>query len=733
MKEPILPGLKMSPSNFNESLRVLAEKKMALGQIAALHANADGSPLYVNRLVLESSPYLLQHACNPINWHSWGEEAFNKARTLGRPILLSIGYSTCHWCHVMEAESFEDLQIAQFLNENYIAIKVDREERPDLDAIYMTAVQVLTGHGGWPMTVFLTPEAKPFYGGTYFPARDGERGVKTGFLTLLRSITNAYQNKLQQVNLSSQELCREISRRLSSHHDPLADKPDLDVLNQATKNIHSVFDPNNGGVKGAPKFPSSFPLRYILLQAHQIPEPNLKNMAIFTLKKMAHGGIYDQVGGGFHRYSTDAQWQIPHFEKMLYDNALLISTYVEAYQLTHDPEFAKIIRETIDFIARDMTSPEGMFYSALDADSVAPNGHKDEGYFYTWTLDEIQEVLGPDRAALIADIFQVGLGAEHEGRSILHLKESIPPELQSLVDESRILLEKARGRRAKPSRDEKILTSWNGLMISALAKAGFVLSQPDFINRAESAANMLLTKICQNNQLRHSYKDGHISSFGFLDDYAFLTAALLDLYQVTQEPAWLNKAIDLEKTLSINFEDHNNGGFFMTSVQHERLLAREKPSRDGAEPSGNSVAIMNLLRLYELTLEQSYKTRADQALKAFSQILLQEPLSVSELLLAVFYDLYPVKVIVIIAPTNKISQAQPFIKLLQRKFMPQHALVVVEEGEKLEALSLIMPFLKNKKAHENQAVAYVCEMGSCQLPTADIKVFEKQLLEIGPK
>lgn len=714
MKEPILPGFKAADADFNKSLIKAAEEKKARGQIA------DSSPLFVNRLVLETSPYLLQHAFNPINWHPWGDEAFSKAKALGRVVFLSIGYSTCHWCHVMEKESFEDLEIAHFLNENFIAIKVDREERPDLDAIFMTAVQALTGHGGWPMTVFLTPEGKPFFGGTYFPARDGDRGIQTGFLSLLQDIREAYETKRQQINFSSDELSKAVVD-IISNHGPITGKPNELVLKSALKNIREIFDSSNGGVRGAPKFPSSFPLKFLLLEAYQNSDPSLLSMATFTLKKMAHGGIYDQVGGGFHRYSTDAKWQIPHFEKMLYDNALLVTIYAEAFSLTQDPEFARIIRETIDFIARDMTSPEGLFYSALDADSLTPSGRKDEGYFYTWTLEEIQKILGDDQAAIIADIFQVGNGAEHEGRSILSFKESIPSNLQEVVNRSRVLLEKARSTRHKPSRDEKILTSWNALMISALAKAGFALSEQEFINRSVIAAEQLLLKVCQGNELRHSYKDNQASPFGFLDDYAFLIAALLDLFQVTQETKWLSKAIVLDKTLALYFEDHEQGGFFMTSLQHERLIARERPCRDGAEPSGNSVTIMNLLRLYELTLESGYKLRADKALQAFSYMLTKEPLSASELLLAVFYDLNPPHMIIIITPRNKLSEAQPFLQLLHKHLIPYQAVIVAEEGANL------IPLVKNKIAHEGKTTVYRCMRGSCDLPLTDVKLFDEQL------
>lgn len=725
MKEPSLPGITSSSPEFCELLRRSAQTKHI--DTYAKHKNADGSACFVNRLVLETSPYLLQHAFNPINWHPWGEEAFLKAKSSHRPVLLSIGYSTCHWCHVMEEESFEDLEIAALINKNYIAIKVDREERPDLDAVYMAAVLALTGRGGWPMTVFLTPERKPFYGGTYFPARDGDRGVSFGFLTLLTKISDAYTHQSHQVLLSADELSQEVQNHLGALPSQQRVKLDHTVLDKAALFFESIFDAHNGGVKGAPKFPSTFPLRFLLQRAQQTGDVKALRMTTSTLKKMAQGGIYDQVGGGFHRYSTDAGWLVPHFEKMLYDNALLVTAYVEAYQITHDEEFAGVIKETLAFIERDMTSADGAFYAALDADSETPSGHKDEGYFYTWSLDEIEKALGNDQAALFADIFQVGRGAELEGRSILHRTKSIASDLIDALEKSKNLLELERRKRKAPHRDEKILTSSNALMISALAKAGFALKEQNYIDRALKAAHFLINKLYINNELKHSYSENTASAFGFLDDYAFFCAACLDLFEVTHNSAWLSLALTLTQTLDNQFADDNYGAYFMTSIHHEKLLAREKPQRDGAQPSGNSVAILNLMRLYDLRLDTAYKKQADKALEAFSYLLSNEFYSVSELLLALDYKLDKAKVCVIITPKNNRKAAEGFTKIFREHLVPHHALIVVEEGEAVKALSSIIPYVDHKPCKNNQATAYLCEQGSCQLPTNDPAELARQL------
>ncbi|MEE9157466.1 MAG: thioredoxin domain-containing protein, partial [Gammaproteobacteria bacterium] len=560
----------------------------------------DGWAKYTNRLFLESSPYLLQHAHNPVNWFPWGEEAFETARRLNRPVLLSVGYSTCHWCHVMEEESFEDDTIAKFLNEHYIAIKVDREERPDVDAIYMSAVQLMTGRGGWPMTVWLKPDRKPYYGATYLPPRDGERGVPIGFLTHLRQLKEVYDTMPDRVSAHSEKLTAAIQQMLNPKVGK--DLPTAKSLHAAVNLCKQNFDPAFGGLKGAPKFPSTLPVRLLLNYYRRTGDRESLNIAITTLNQMAAGGIHDHVGGGFHRYSTDEEWLVPHFEKMLYDNALLTLAYLDAYQVTGESHFADVVVDILRYIGRDMTSPAGAFYSATDADSQTPGGHQEEGYYYTWTSSELEEILGNERADIISKYFAVSPRGNFEGRSILHTPlrstevaqqlELTEEYVRAAIADSKANLYRARSRRPPPFRDEKILTAWNALMISAYARASFVLSNQEYLDRAVRAANFLLTHLFVDDNLFRAHKEGKPEHDAYLDDYAFLTAALIDLYEVTHDTSWLNRAIKVDSILERRYEDKTGGGYYMTGHDHPPLIAREKPSHDGALPSGNSIAIL---------------------------------------------------------------------------------------------------------------------------------------------
>jgi len=473
------------------------------------HLRDDGSPKYTNRLFLQSSPYLLQHAHNPVNWYPWGDEAFEQAAKLHRPVFLSIGYSTCHWCHVMEEECFEDEDIARYLNENFVAIKVDREERPDVDAIYMQAVQTLTGGGGWPMSAWLTPDRKPFYGGTYYPAAT--------FSTLLQKLSELYRDNPERVVGSADELTAEIRRALEST-DSTGEIPAESVLGSAVAAYASHFDSMNGGTNRAPKFPSSLPIRLLLRQYRRSASAEPLKMATLTLEKMSAGGLHDQVGGGFHRYSTDTRWLVPHFEKMLYDNALLATDYLAGYQVTGRSEFAAVARDILRYVERDMTSPDGAFYAATDADSSAPNGRREEGRFFTWTPGEFAAVLGDERARIADAYFDVTAPGNFEGRSILSTPRpvsdvaallALPPErVYSALEGARDLLYVARAKRAAPARDEKILTAWNGLMISAYAQGALVLGDVEYARKAEQAAGFVLTKLRRDGRLFRSFKDG---------------------------------------------------------------------------------------------------------------------------------------------------------------------------------------------------------------------------------
>ena len=679
---------------------------------------------YTNRLFLETSPYLLQHAHNPVNWYPWGEEAFETAKKLKRPILLSIGYSTCHWCHVMEEESFEDEEIAGVMNENYVAIKVDREERPDVDAIYMSAVQAMTGHGGWPMTVWLTPEKKPFYGGTYFPARDGERGAQTGFLTILQKLKETYDKEPDKVLKSSEQLTEALGRHLTP--DVGGQAVTKDVLHQAADFYQKRFDSVYGGMTGAPKFPSSLPIRFLLRYYRRTKNSKILEMAKLTLTQMAGSGMYDHVGGGFHRYSTDEKWLVPHFEKMLYDNALLAVAYLEAYQVTGDVEFKRVVEEILRYVARDMTSSQGAFYSATDADSLNPKGEREEGWFFTWTPQEIEDVLGLEDSKHIQSYYAVTPEGNFEGRNILNTPKPSFQTRQKIDTLLNKLYEK-RLKRPPPLRDEKILTSWNGLMISAYAKAGQVLNKNEYIETAKRAAQFILDHLYKEGRLLRSFKDGEAKLNGYLDDYAFFTQALLDVYETTFEIQWLKKAIELDQTLEKNHEDKNAGGFFMTSHDHEALLAREKPAYDGAEPSGNSVALLNLVRLKEFTTKDAYRVRFEKELKAFSKILMERAAALSEMLLAVDYAFDKPKEIMIVTPKGKKEEAEILLSELRKTFVPNKILGVMEEGTDLEIQGEVIPLAQSKYAIQKKVTAYVCEEGICALPTHDPKVFVKQI------
>ena len=700
------------------------------------HLNDDGSPKFTNRLFLEGSPYLLQHAHNPVNWYSWGDEAFAAAERLGRPVLLSIGYSTCHWCHVMEEESFEDIEIARYLNENYIAVKVDREERPDIDGIYMSAIQAMGQRGGWPMTSWLTTDRKPFYAGTYFPARDGDRGVTRGFLTLLAELRRTYDEHPDQVA----ERSKQIAARVASMLEPVAGTrlPTAKVLHKAATFYRSRYDEANGGTRGAPKFPSSMPVRVLLRYHRRTGEARYLKIAATTLEKMAAGGIYDHAGGGFHRYSTDATWLVPHFEKMLYDNALLTVAYLEGYQATGREDFARTAREILQYVKRDMTAPGGAFYSATDADSPNPRGEREEGWFFTWTPDEIEKVVGGEDAAVVAAYFGVTAGGNFEGRGILHTAKPLAvvakefsvtsAELRGTIERAREKLYRARLNRPPPLRDEKILTSWNGLMISAHARATLVLGDTQYARRAERAADFILKNLRRDGRLLRRYKSGEARHNAYLDDYAFLIAGLLDLCEATGTLRWLESAIELDQVLHDHYEDKTSGGFFAVSGDHEELLAREKPNYDGAEPSGNSVAVLNLLRLHSFTTRDSYRQRAEKALQAFQPVLERSPAALSEMLLALDFHSDTPKEILIVTPLSR-DEAQPFLAKLAATLAPNRVLVV-SSAKDLPAQSKLIPLLEQKRPLGGKATAYVCEQRVCELPTSDPEVFAKQIAKV---
>ena len=714
-----LPGAEAPSPEVAQQLERAWQQRPAGYTPRTRHLNPDGTPKYTNRLFLSSSPYLLQHAHNPVNWYPWGDEAFAAAKRLNRPVLLSVGYATCHWCHVMEEESFEDEEIARYINEHYIAIKVDREERPDIDAIYMSALQELTGGGGWPMTMWLTADRLPFFGGTYYPPRDGVRGAGTGFLTVLKKIAVVYHDQPQQAAEAAASLAATVRANLAA--SPAGDLPSAAALDRAAAYYREHYDAKAGGLRRRRKFPSDLPIRFLLRDQRRRGDQQSLDMATQTLAAMAAGGIHDQIGGGFHRYATDPQWLVPHFEKMLYDNALLALAYLDAFQATGRDDFAAVARDILADVDRDLSVADGGFASARDADSPAPDGRRVEGWFYTWTPDELSAVLGPEVAPPVAATYGVTAAGNVEGRSVLHLTGNAQPPAPA----TRAMLLAARAKRPAPLRDDKVIAAWNGLMISALARAALVLDQPADAQRAARAADFVLQRMRSDGRLRRSFAGGAAHHDAYLADYAFMIAGLLDLYEATGERRWLDQAIELDSVLAAHYEDPA-GGFFATADDHEKLLAREKPADDGAEPSGNSVQALNLLRLGELTGDDRYRQRGERTLRAFAKPLTDDPASLAEMLLALDFALDAPKEIVIVAPTAR-AEAAPLLAELRRQFVPNRVLVVAVEGDDLARQAERVPLLAGKTALGGKATAYVCKRRVCALPTSDPAAFAKQI------
>jgi uncharacterized protein YyaL (SSP411 family) len=677
------------------------------------HLDPTGRPRFTNRLVLETSPYLLQHAHNPVDWRAWGDEAFEEARRSGRPVFLSVGYSTCHWCHVMERESFEDLEIARLLNERFVPVKVDREERPDVDAIYMTAVQALTGGGGWPMSAFLDADRRPFFAGTYFPPRDGDRGAAKGFETILREIDAVWRADPLRVAGAASALADAVRVAVSGGGAAAPELPGDAELEAAVRAFEQAFDPRFGGVRRAPKFPSSFPVRLLLRWHRRAREPAALAMAAFTLERMAAGGLMDQVGGGFHRYSVDERWQVPHFEKMLYDNALLAIAYTEAFQVTKRRDFDRVVRQTLEYLLREMTSAEGALFSATDADSEGQ-----EGKFFVWTERELRRVLGDDAERFVRYYGVTAPGNFEEGANVLFVPAPDEDEWEALAPH-RERLREAREGRPRPLRDEKILASWNGLAIGAFALAGRVLAQPRWVDAARRAARFALERMRPGGRLHRTWKDGRARVPAFLDDHAFLAQGLLELYEASLEPAWLEAAIALCEEVERRFAAPD-GGWFTTGDDHEPLLVRQRPTHDGAEPSGASVAALNALRLHAFTGDDRWRRVAEGALRQYAPTLAEHPAALGEMLLAVdFHADVPLEVVLVWrdgdAPPDELADE------LRDAFLPNRAILGAREGAPLDALASIAPIAAGRIAVGGKPTAYVCERGQCQLPsiTAD--------------
>jgi uncharacterized protein YyaL (SSP411 family) len=677
---------------------------------------------HTNRLIRESSPYLLQHAHNPVDWYPWGDEAFHKAQSENKPILLSIGYSACHWCHVMERESFENEKIASLMNELFVNIKVDREERPDVDEIYMNAVQVLTGRGGWPMTMFLTPDRKPFYGGTYFPPED--RQGMPGFPRVLIGVSQAYRERPADVEKSVAEILSVLQRMSKSQPTEKSFAPDS-ILESAEK-ISRAYDSENGGLGQAPKFPNAGVYELFLRSYYHSKSQRYLDMVTHTLMKMAQGGIYDHLGGGFHRYSVDAKWLVPHFEKMLYDNAQLTRIYAQTYTITGEPLFKAVVEETVAYLVREMLDAEGGFYSTQDADSEG-----EEGKFFVWTPAEIAQLLGEERGEIFSRIYDVSEEGNFEKKNILHPILTVEQaskffrkdqtEIEALIADARQQLFTEREKRIKPFRDEKIITAWNGLMLSSLGEAIKILDQPGYVETAKRIVDFLFGKMFRDGFLLHTYKDGQAKLLGYLDDYTFVIVGLLDLYEATFDRSLLDRATQLSETVLREFSDERDGGFFYTGKSHEQLISRAKPVFDASIPSGNAMATQALLRLYHMTGNDGYRGRAEQVLRSYYDAMTSQPFGFAHLLCALDLYLHPAKEIVVVGEPAE-AQTRALARQIHALYLPNKTLQLISPQTPLETVS---PLLQGKTQVDGNPTVYVCQNFTCSAPVTsweDLKI-----------
>ena len=681
---------------------------------------------FTNHLINESSPYLLQHAHNPVDWYPWGEEAFAISREQNKPVLLSIGYSACHWCHVMAHESFEDEEIARLMNDNFVNIKVDREERPDLDQIYMNAVQMMTHHGGWPMTVFLTPDAIPFYGGTYFPPQD--RYNMPGFPRVLISVAEAYKDRRSDIAQTSDQLLNEL-RRLSetSGSEQSIEK---ELLDAAFVGITRGYDPVNGGFGGAPKFPPAMTLEFLLRTFVRTGNADALEMVRTTTTKMAYGGMYDQLGGGFHRYSTDAKWLVPHFEKMLYDNALLSRVYLHYYQVSQDELARETTKGILDYVIREMTNDEGGFYSTQDADS---EGH--EGKFFVWDIAEIKSVLGEKQANFFCAAYDITDSGNFEGENIPNIKHSLKvvaekagvtlDELNASLSQSKRKLFEVREQRIKPDRDEKVITAWNGLMLASFAEAGVVLDRPDYLDVARKNARFILTKLQRDGFLLRTYKDGVAKFNAYLEDYAFLIEGLTTLFETSGEIEWLNAALSLTERMVEEFWDEDNAGFFFTGTSHEKLIVRSKDYFDNATPSGNSVAASVLLRLGILTDSEHFRNLAVSVFREVADSIRKYPSGFGYALSGLDFLLSTPKEVAIIAAEQ--SSLKTFVRAAWERYLPNQVVASALSGDSAAIGSVVL--LQNRNLVEGKTAAYVCQNYTCKEPVTEIAAFAEQLSE----
>ena len=683
----------------------------------------------VNRLATETSPYLLQHAHNPVDWYPWGEEAFAKARAEDKPILLSVGYSACHWCHVMAHESFENAHIAGLMNKLFVNVKVDREERPDVDEIYMNAVQMLTGRGGWPMTVFLTPDGKPFYGGTYFPPED--RHNIPAFPRVLAGIAQAYREKPEDITKSTTEILSRLEQL--ARREPTTRALDVSVLEQSVAGLTQHYDETHGGIGQAPKFPNTSVFALFLRTAQATGNQRYLDMTLHTLRKMAQGGMYDHLGGGFHRYSVDERWLVPHFEKMLYDNALLARLYLEGYQASGAPFFRQVVEDILAYVEREMVSPEGGFYSTQDADSEGQ-----EGKFFVWSQDEVMQILGDEVGEIFCRYYDVTDVGNFEGKNILHptlepaqlarLFRREVDEVKQLIAQAKDTLFAVREQRVKPDRDEKILTGWNGLMISAFAEAYKVLGNPDYLEVARRGIRFIQTALSDSGRLLRSYTNGQARFNAYLDDYACFSAALLDVYEATFESEYLDEAVALTDVVLERFWDAREGGFFFTSSDHEALISRSKSAFDGSVPSGNSVAAAVLLRLYYATGQQDYLTGAETIFRLFYDTLEQNPFGFSNMLCGLDFHLRRPKEIVLLGDPAA-PETEALLRNIHANFIPNKTLLCFDPAR--PPRQGVPRVLKGKTQVDDRLTAYVCQDFACSLPVTSWEALRPLILPAG--
>jgi uncharacterized protein YyaL (SSP411 family) len=679
-------------------------------------------PEQTNILSREKSPYLLQHAHNPVDWHAWNDETLALAKREDKPIFLSVGYSTCHWCHVMAHESFENPDVAAVMNEYFINVKVDREERPDVDQVYMLAVQAMGQQGGWPLSVWLTPDLKPFYGGTYFPPRAAYG--RPSFLAVLERIHELWNTERAGLTERSEQLADALSE--ASHTAAPASELVPGVLDAGFQSFHAMYDAQLGGFGSAPKFPRPTGLAFLLRYHHRTGEKSALTIVTHTLRAMALGGIHDHAGGGFARYSVDAEWRVPHFEKMLYDQAQLMQVAAQAYQMTKSPDMAAIVNDIATYVRRDLTDPAGGFYSAEDADSVDAAGESREGAFYVWTPAQLADALGPDEAAIVAAYYGVTeAGTFEDGESVLHVSATIPEVAQrfsksesnvrQILQDSLSKLLAARAARRRPHRDDKILTSWNGLMISALSEAHQALGQEDLLASAQRAADFLLATMwdAESGVLMRRYRDGETVIEGFLDDHAFFLLGLMDLYEASLEPRYLDAAVGVADAMVRKFYDAEAGGFFFTEGDGPGGMARRKDDYDGAEPSGNSAAAAALFRLAEMTGDSRWRDAAESTLRAVSGVLVSHPESMPVMLCALDAYLTPPRQVALAGDIHG-EDARLLARTVQSLYLPNTTLLHAGAES-----SRMAPWLRELHPVDGRAAAYVCEDFACRAPATD--------------